>query len=300
MAKDKNDNLSRYETDVEGVSLNKLEAGLWLARNRRKLNASLVIFLITISVITWAYGIYGLGYYILVGMNNDQRQMRELVETSAVDPEYLIRTAAQNLIVADKGSISGGGNYDFYAEVINPNAEHFGNFNYCFITSGGEENCGGDFILPGQKKVILALGKKISKPFSNLNFAVSGESWRRIDKHEIPDWKSFSGERLDISVGNAVFSPAAGADESGKSTLNNLSFTAKNNSAYGYWEAPFTIVLSRGNKPVYVNRYSANDFLSHETRELKISWAGAVGSVNSISIVPDINILDGSVYRQPE
>jgi hypothetical protein len=47
---------------------------------------------------------------------------------------------------------------------------------------------------------------------------------------------------------------------------------------------------------VAVNHYSVTDFMSSETRPVKISWAGAVSAVNKVEIYPELDITDNSVF----
>jgi hypothetical protein len=288
-------NLKRYETDVGGVSLNTLEAGLWWTRNRPKFKAALIFFLIAISAVSWVYTLYGWGSYLLVGMNQDTQLARELVQTTALNPKYLTDKAAKSLILSPAGIINNNDSFDMYITVKNPNVSFYGVFSYCF-RNAEKSYCGDDFILPGEQKYILALAKEFKFQPNNIIFSITNLKWQRINAHQIPDWKKYRDSRLDISVENTSFVSNSG-EISGKTILNTLSFTASNDSPYSYWEAPFTIVLFNAGRVISINRYLVKDFLSHQSQDIKMVWPGIVGTADNISITPDINILDKNVYK---
>lgn len=289
----------RYEKEIEGVSMNTLEAGLWLAKNRHNLWRIFIFFLIAISAISWGYTLYGFGSYLLVGMNNDTQMMKDFVQNKIISHDYLVQNAAKDLIYSTTGIINNEGKYDLYARIKNPNAKHSGLFSYCFTTTAEEKSCGSDFILPGEQKYVLLLAQNFKNRPSGVTFSVDNLTWQRLDGHIIPDWKKYRDDRLDFSINNTIFTPAASNEISEKINLNTLSFTAINNSAFSYWEVPFTIILSNGGKIVSLNKYITSNFISYDSREIKITWPGTIGSVNNINITPDINIVDGRVYRQP-
>jgi thymidylate kinase len=53
-------------------------------------------------------------------------------------------------------------------------------------------------------------------------------------------------------------------------------------------------------KIVYLDRYLADNLTSQENRNIQITWPGAIGDITSVSILPDVNILDQSVYQKPQ
>lgn len=289
----------RYETEIEGVSMNTLEAGLWWVKNRRKLWLTLIISLIVISAVSWGYSFFGLGAYLLSGMNSDSQMVKDLVQTKTVTQNYLLAAAAKNLIYSSTGIVSNDGKYDLYAQVKNPNAKYWGEFSYCFTTAAGEKSCGKDFILPGDKKYVLSLAQAFKNWPSSVTFLAKDIVWHKIDNHLIPDWNKYRDDHLNISVKNVVFTPAATNEISEKIGLNTLSFTAVNNSAFGYWEAPFTIVLSNSGKISSINSYVIKKFISYDSQDVKITWPGIIGAIDSTIITPDINIMDGGNYQQP-
>jgi hypothetical protein len=293
-------NLARYETDVEGVSMKTLEAGLWWTKNRKNLHTILVILLLLISIISWGYTIYGFGYYLLIGMNADERMIKDLAQSTVASQNYLNQAAAKNLVLSPVGYLTNESNYDIYETITNPNAKWWAVFDYCFKKGNGEKVCGREFILPGEKKYIIALAKTFSSSPSDLTFSLSGLVWNKINNHVIADWGVYRNDRLNLPVTNQLFTPAASNAASEKIALNSLTFTITNNTAYGYWEVPLTIILTDASRIVYLGSYTISDFSSHDSRDVKLTWPGITGNVNGISIIPNLNILDQGVYQKPQ
>lgn len=295
----KQPDLKNYDTDIEGVSLKKLSIGLWWLKNRKNLRNLVIALLILISVGAWGYTLYGFGNYLFFGLAEDDKLARELVQTKGVGNAFLQARAPQGLAISPAGILENDGRYDLYALIKNNNPRHLGTFDYCFTSAGQDLFCAKDFILPGDKKYLLALGKELAARPAGTALIIKSITWDRIDPHQIGDWDLFRKERLKIEVKNTAFTPAAATELSEKVSLNTLSFSVANGSAYSYWEAPFNIVLSSGGRVVGVNRYTVKDFVSYDDRSIRITWVGDLSGVNDINITPDINIMDAKVYMEP-
>ncbi|MDD4901856.1 MAG: hypothetical protein PHE24_01845 [Patescibacteria group bacterium] len=293
-------NLNRYETDVTGVSMKTLEAGLWWTKNRGILKNILIIFLLSVSILSWGYTLYGYGYYLLVGMNADEQMVKNLAQSTMVGQAYLDQLKAKNLILSPVGYLALDGKYDLYLQATNPNARWWAAFDYCFTRSAGEKICGKDFLLPGEKKYILSLNQSFNASPNDLKFALTDIVWQKINNHVISNWPQYQADHLNIAVEDQLFTPAKSNAVSEKIALNTLTFKLANNSAYSFYEVPLTIILTSGNRIVYLDRYTISNFISREKRRAEITWPGTISDVTGINITPDLNILDQGAYRQPQ
>jgi hypothetical protein len=293
-------NLNRYKTDVEGISLDTLETGLWWAKNRKNLKILLIILLAATGILSWGYTLFGFGNYLFFGMNSDDRMMKLFVQTETGGKKYLDQAAPSRISLSQAGYIANGDKYDLYVQAVNPNKRWLVAIDYCFKRANGEKSCGHDFLLPGGKKYILSLAQSFSSIPSDLSFSIDNLIWKKVNNHIIADWSQYQNDRIDFSITNQQFIPAFSNVISEKIALNSLTFTIRNNSAFSYWEVPLTIVLTGNGRIVYLNRYPITDFLSHDTRDIKITWPGAIGEVTGISIAPDLDISDQKIYKQPQ
>lgn len=292
-------NKKSQDLDVSGVSMKNLETGLWWVKNRGNLKKCLIIFLLLICISTVGYSIFNFGYYFIKGMWDDKKMVADMVKTTTVTPDFLAQRSAQDMSLSSVGIIEGVGVYDIYVSVRNPNPKHWSAFSYCFMAGEKELECGDDFILPNDKKNIMALGLKSTVRPSNVKFVFTKINWMKINPHIIPNWEKYKRERLQIDIKDVSFKPANLSDLSEKIGINSLTFTAANTSAYGFWDAPLSIILSRSNRIVGVSRYSLKEFASYDNKTVQITWPGDLSGVNDIDILPDINIMNESNYLAP-
>lgn len=284
---DKDIDLKKYN-DNSGVSLERMDFGLWLAEHRRRIIKIIIILLILLSAFFFIYSSYNYIVYFITGDPNSQLANNNLALTP--------RKVTDDLQIAPLQAFDNDGHSDLVVSIANPNDKFMATFFYCFKQADVDISCKSGFILPGEKKYITDLAQQFSGSRSELSFVVSDVFWRRIDAHQIPDWVDFYNKRLDFAISDISFASAATSGLSDKVNLNSFEFNVKNQTAYGYYEAPLNIYLYSGSELVAVNRHILLNFLPGETRSVKLSWPGRYGNVNRTEVVPDINIMDDNVY----
>ena len=293
MSKDKNNSLDEslkgYE-DPSGLTVKEMNFGLWLAQNRQKILKSIIIALILISAGLFTYSTYHFINYFRAGDPNKQI----LVDNINTSPRQL----TEDLELSPISVFVSGERYDLAVKVKNPNAKFMATFNYCFTQGENNIFCGTGFILPGEEKYILSLGRNNLSGLSNVSFQLADIFWQRINPHQISDWDDFAAGRLNFAIFETDFAAASDSGLSDRISLNTLSFSVKNDTPFGYYEVPFNIILFSGSEIVGVNRYFVNDFIAGETRQVKISWPGNFRSVNRVEVMPELNIIDENVYSK--
>jgi len=286
MAKDKNPaadaDLKKYRS-LSGVSLKEMNFGLWLAQKRRIIFQIFTGCLIAVCAGLLLYSAYG---YIIYFLNGEPALTGGIPESP--------RDVTSPLAVGAPLVLASDGHYDLAAQVSNPNDKFSGTFNYCFVAGGADIFCGSGFLLPGEEKYVLALGQNPAST-ADVSFQAADVSWQRLDAHQIPDWSAFSASRLNFVISGLSFQPGD-ASRSDKVSLNSLSFSAANQTPYGYYEAPLDILFYEGDQLIGTQRYILDNFLPGETRAVKITWPGRLDGVTRTEVRPDINILDDSVY----
>ncbi len=289
----------RQYQDPEGLTVGKLQFGLWLAKNKRNFLYAFYGLLILIAVVTWPLFIYTFGSYLIFGIKEDARLLKEIGQPINTLHIAVLNQAAKPLKYGRWQSLKiGPGKYDFVMKISNPNQWHAARFDYYIAV--GEEIYGRQrgFILPGETKYLAILGQEIKNP-NTAQFVISDIGWQRISKHTYPDWQAFYKERVDFVVYDKKFTPAQVTILSEKLSLNELSFKIKNNSAYSYWQVDLVILLrDRLNKIIGVNKYRLDNFLSGKTREISVTWPGRLKPVKEIEIISEVDILDKKVYKK--
>ncbi len=291
MSKDENSNkdmdLKDYK-DPDGPSLKELNFGLWIAENRKNLRRLLIIVLIIISAILFIYSAYN--YFIYFKFNNTTL---ELANSSIPRSP---RKMVTNLKIYSLQIFSGSHSSDLAVRISNPNDKFMADFNYCFRQADKNIVCGQSFIMPSEKKYILALAQIVNTSSGNLKFNIKNISWYRIDAHEIPNWNNFSHNHLNFLITNLKFIPAQANVLSQRIGLNTLEFSIQNQSPYGYYQAPLNLLFFSGGNLVGVNRYFLENFFSGEKKNIKIVWTGNLSMVDQTQIQPDIDLMSHSVY----
>lgn len=289
-------NINEYK-DVGGLTLRKLNIGLWYVEHKNILRTVLIGFLLLIAAVSWSYTIYGFAYYFSRGMAEDELLARQTVNTGIISHNAILAASAKDLLLGGTGILRSSGNkYDFFVKAKNPNNRHAAEFDYYFSANGQETGKRGGFILPGESKYLLSLSNELGFRPTGARIKFENFRWIRIDRHDIPDWKSYRDKRLNIKISGIKFTPAAKNALSDKVKLNYLKFTATNETDYNYWNVYFTVLLYRGANIVGVNKYGIDEFMSGQTRQAEINWPGAVGRVDRIEITPEINIARDDIY----
>ncbi|MEI7451769.1 MAG: hypothetical protein WCK37_01045 [Candidatus Falkowbacteria bacterium] len=288
--------LNKFE-DSEGITLNKMNIGLWLVAHRRRFILIFIGFLIAMSAIFYGYTIYGYVDYLFFGGQRERLAIEELTKTPSVSEEQRLQAQAKPIETSVPQAFANAGNYDFLAKINNPNDKFFVSFDYCFTDSGKDLACAKTFLLPSENTYV-AVFNSTSTVQSQLGFRMFNTKWERLNLHIYPDWKSFASDHINFSTSDINFKSSQDSGLSEKISLNSLDFKVSNNSAYNFWEAPFTILMFNGPAVVAINHYTLSSFMSGEIRPIKISWAGSVAAVNKLEVYPEINILNDSVFMK--
>lgn len=299
LKQDKNNvNLEEYK-DLGGVSLKKLNRGLWFVEHRRQMRLIFIGFLIFISSISWIYSLYGFGYYFIKGMKDDEAITRSMLTSVAVGHDFINQISPRDIdIFAPKVLKADGKKYDFLVQIKNPNDRHWATFEYHFSTNNKELGRSKSFILPGESKYLVSLANEFDFSPTNVKIVFDSFNWGRVNRHEIPDWEEYRYDRLDIAVDKKEFLPAKVSGLSEKLNLNNLKFETTNKTAYSYWNIDFVILLWNNNAVVAVNKYSLPEFATLQTRTIEMSWPGILSRIDKIDVLPELNIMKKDIYME--
>lgn len=282
--------------------MKQLETGLWYLKNREKIVNVLKYFLIFISATTWGVTIFTFGYYFIFGIDDDRKMVAEMVETKVSSRSYLDSIAPKPIQPYQTDIIKSplGDKYDFVNMVKNNNLNHWGEFTYRYTLNGQKIYEGRSFILPNEYKYVYALGLEIKSSPHNALFEITGINWRLVDRHKIPDWNGYKAKHLNFKVLEKKFESSSKSGLSEKVSLNSIRFTLVNDTAYSINNAEFIVILHNSGRIVGANKYVITDFISMQTRTKDTTWPGFIGRVDAIEIMPDINILDDSVFGKPQ
>jgi hypothetical protein len=250
--------------------------------------------LVATSVGTVGYSLYQFSSYLFFGMNQDKQTYLDLTSATSLVTNKV--NVGNNLSYSEVRVLTGNDNtYDLVAAVTNSNPLVLVRLKYGFDIGGQTVGQTEDFVLPGNTKYLMALHQKVSNP-SNVNLVIQQVSFIRLDRHKISDWDKYRLERLNFLIQDAKFTASLQSGLSEKISLGQLDFKITNNSAYGYTSVPLAILLKSQGEIVAVNRYIINNFRTGEEKTIQISWPGALPNVTQVEVLPDLNIIDESLY----
>lgn len=203
---------------------------------------------------------------------------------------------AQALEPGDAVVLSGEGNTsDVYAPLTNPNKDWWAEFSYVFIADGVSTKPQQGFILPNQAgKPLIALGTTELKGVRAVSISLENIVWHRVDRHVTGEPDAWAKTRLALTVKDAAFKTDV---PFGGKTIGQAAFTVINDSSYSYYRPSFVVLLRRGASVVGLNRTTIDALDTGASRDVAISWFGALPAVGSVEVIPDINIFDTNAYK---
>ncbi len=299
--KPKKIDINRYK-DPEGMTTQKMAIGLWYVEHRRIFVKTFIAVLLAISTVSWIYTFYHVIDYVAFGIKQDREMVAELVRPILIGHDYLVQNGHRALEFDPVQVLAGNkeGVYDFLAQVRNPNEKYYAKFDYYFLAGGKTYGQASGFILPGESKYLVSLAQETGSRPNESRLYVYNLSWSRVNNHVIPDWPLYRKDHLDISVSDIAFTPSSKTILTEKLPLNDLVFTATNNTAYNYKSVDFYIFLLRTNSIVGVNRYIMNSLMSGQTQNITMTWPGQFGRVDKVIIAPEIDITRSDIYLKFE
>lgn len=287
--------LERYQ-DLSGITVKKLNFGLWWVQNVKFFKRTSFWFLISLGFIGWMFTLVNFGYYLAIGMNKDDEMLKSMV---AVKVNRNLITSPQALSVGDVQLFSSSENRsDLLVEIKNPNPDYYAAFDYSFVINGSTTVPMKGFILPGSGKYVMQLGLAWPENISTVGFSLGEVRWRRVNRHQIEDWEAYKQSRMAFEI---VEPTIAAADASGlteKLNISEISFGISNKSPFNYYRVPLNIFIYSFDRVVGVYQATVDNFNSGESRNLKFNYPGMTDRVDRVEVVPDLDIMDQGIYSK--
>ena len=272
----------------------QLESAIWYVKHKLILRKIVVGLIVAVDAALLGLAFKGIGLEFL-GFEKRQTQEYDLLRTAI--PEYAARQASRpaDLELGGIELIRVGGAVDVAVRVRNPNADWYAKFEYAIGVGDKVEKASDGFLLPAEERLFTR--SILGASAGTTVFNIENISWRRVRKSEVGgDFAKWRDERLNFTVSDTRFSSAV---VQGKGELSRVYFSIKNETAFGYREPTFLILLYRGSRLVGVQNVVLEKLASGQTREVEASWVDRVGSVTNIEVAPVIDIMDEAVYLKP-
>lgn len=283
--------------DLDGLTVKKLDTGFWFIKNREKLVLSRNLAIGLLGVIFWGYFISSFGSYLAFGMSSDSSLTDRIIKSAIPSHEYFLGIGPKNLTLGNVQIFEYlTGKYDFLIEVSNFNPSYWAEVEYTLDDGDKNIQKGKAVVLPNSKKYLAIYSKELDWRPKVVSLNVTSLQWHRIDPHKYGSWDKFKKDRFDnIAIASSSI-VLADNSLSEKVNLNTINFKVKNNTGFNYQNASFVIILYSNNRTVGIYNYIAENFYSGAEISPSITFPGAFSNINKVDVVPDINILDESVF----
>ncbi len=280
--------------DVTGLTTRELDFGLWYVKHRKQFFMMFIVVLALTAAGTIGYSVYQFSHYLLYGARQDKENLLELSSSASLATNKI--NLGSNVSYSDAMVLAGQNNkVDLVAAVTNANPRLLVNLSYAFEVNGQRTPTVTDFVLPNDTKYLMVLNQSFASSTS-ASLVVENVTFTRLDRHRINDWDIYRSERFNFLIQNAKFITPLESGLSEKLSVGQLNFTIINQGAYGYKTVPLAIVLKNQGRIVAINRYIINNFRSGETKNIQLGWPGKFPSINEVEVLPDLNIIDDSIY----
>lgn len=290
----KKPSLERYVDPTGELTNKKLKFGEWYVRNRLLLRKIFVASLTVWCLGFGGYSLYAWGKWVAIDIWNDNKMLVELTQQQIPWAYWRDARAPQPLAIAPVESAPSGENkVDFIALAENPNKHWAAAVTYHFVYGPAETTPQTVRVFPGQRRALLSLGNTNE---GGAQLIVDRTTWERFDAHKIADPVAYVTERLNFGVQDVVFTAASAA--TGAPT-HSLVFTVSNRSAYGFWNARFTVLYLDGNQIVGLKQIEVPQFRAGESRVQEIKSLAPQLNVTSVELIPEVDPFSASTFMAP-
>ncbi|MCX6778729.1 MAG: hypothetical protein NTU97_00665, partial [Candidatus Magasanikbacteria bacterium] len=232
----------------EDLTEKQLKWGYWYTTHRPQLYKSLIWSLVVFCILLGGYNIYYWGDYLIFGYTNDQKLMLELRSNILRSPNLLEHFAAKPITIGGVISYPAGDKTDALAMVSNPDPDFIATIDYSFVLNGQKLETRQSVVLPSENKYIAELGIKGG---GVVDFNLIKVSWQRISAHKISNPVAYKEARIQFELLDFNYS---------SSPYSRISFSIKNNSFFGYYQANFLVLLRNYENIIGVEKIVIDNF----------------------------------------
>lgn len=272
-----------------------LKRSLFLASHRALLKQGVLatIIIIEAALVFWS-GYHWLDYFVF----SQPREAALLEELSrSLDYGVINQTIAPLPLTVETVVIlptqGASGKYDILTKISNPNKAWAAMFEYAFEgVDDSDSETEETFILNDESRFIIGAGA-VSSLGAAPNFVLKTVRWQRLHSVE-----RFNSLKPQFTVSDVNFVPATGSLSDNEGLPNQINFIVKNDGPADYWSVGFIVILMRGESPLAARYTTLEQVRSGDSRNVSLNIYGLVGSAATVLVVPEVNVLDSSVFMR--
>jgi hypothetical protein len=280
----------RYQASAEDLSYRELRFAGWYIRNKTKVANVGIGVLLAWCIITVGYSLIMWVGYLAIGMQQDARMveasLRQFQDYRLLQPQF----APTPLVVGSTESrVENDDKKSYVTEVRNPNIQWIATVTYRYPASETSPVYT-QVVLPGARSVLADLGASNSSQTARLE--ILDVNWQRLSPHDVPDPTSFIAARLRQQISDITIESYDAVQE----TPARVSFTITNDSAYGYWEATYMVLMYSGDRISVARPLILNQFEPGSSKQVEFNFGRERLGITDIEVLPNINVFDQDLY----
>ncbi len=296
----KNININRYH-DPAGLTIGKMNFGFWFITKIPFFKKVIYIILGVLGAVTWSIFFFTFGKYYFFDIRADRAMFSNLMQAAPINHGMVLERMPKDLIIGEVIVIEADLDlYSYFVEVTNPNTMSWAQLEYYFYSDTGKTDMVKSFILPGQTKNLISLANEHGSKPSNAAIVFFKENWKRIDSKKISDYQDFLNDRINFDYKDLKYTSANSSSLTEKIPLNSFDFSLQNNSVFNFWEVPLNIFFYGNSSLLGISQITVEKIKAGDIRKVGLTIPGRIGAVRDITIQPEIDIFDDSVYMEFE
>lgn len=281
-----------------GSNYNNLQFKIayWLFSHKKIFKKILVFSLVALNLLIWGLVIYQFSLYLIFWQAH-QQTLKGLVEEKIDFLAHHQRIAAIPLKVVNLLAFPIGQTerYDMLVEIENQNSRWgVPSLEYRFIWSAGKTDFYTGYILPQEKKYLFIFNQQSTQPIQNFQIEIKDVQWQRIKEENSFLLKIPS----QIIVEDPVFSLVSSTKRPLLS-LTKLQFKIYNDSVYDLKSFVLNLLFYDGARIIGVDRLMVEELKNKTAKFFDLILPVYLSSVDSVKIIPDLNIFDPEIFANP-
>ncbi|MFH0988311.1 MAG: hypothetical protein V1763_02980 [Parcubacteria group bacterium] len=278
----------------DSLSDRQFKIGYWLTTHRVSMRKMGILILFVISVGLVLYGGWGMfRYYVLD--SGSRLAIEKSIGAAKLNGALLGETSQPKglQVVSANAFRRADGKIDLLGQIINPNTTWaVSSFDYYFLSGSQKTDSQTDFILPGQTKYALQLNYAGAVSFDSPQLILENIKWNKVSNYQAQ-----ADTILQIDTANQVVTTGKKSGGSAKESIGNIQFDLINHSAYSFWSPRMVILLYRGDSLIDATSTVPDSLSANEIKKINLNLFQTVSDPTKFVVVPDINILDSSVFK---
>jgi len=279
----------QYLKEQEKFTEKELGRAYWFVVNKEKLKKGGLIALAVVAGILFLYGAGGMLWFYAYQYNELAKLQIDIADPK-LDYSYLHEKNNPLPIEIGEARVlkTRADKFDVVVEVKNPNQSwYLSSFDYYFLVGNGSTEKKTSFLLPEEDRYLMELNWTSEENFSEAQIVLENLKWKKQS-----DFASLREKILKIVIDKADFIPAQKLGLAEEVTVSQAVFFAKNAGAYNFSRVDFSVLLFRGGSLVGATRTALEPFGSENESEVKVNFYHSIGSVDSILVAPEVDILN--------